>query len=506
MNGTVLIVDDESHVRKTLMTMIESSRTKWQIAGEAANGQEAIDQLTTLNPDLVISDIRMPIMNGIQFVENVRRNEWDVSIILLTAFKDFSYAQSALRYGVKDFLLKPCPEEEVLKVLNREYEELIRKRHFMQEASEAALRSMILRLPHNAHLLDDLKNEILDAELWLIQVDNYFPPTRNYQTSDLDLLQLSVRNIIEEIIRTGKLSGYMLHIQHHLFAIFVQKGQEGEGNDLSDNVIQTIKENIDTILGIHVHYKRYGMIRTFDDLKGVLDRNEKAGTYDVFFTIQENKKIDEVKVYAETLQNELISLLIMGDVTKLRCHLDLKVEEIGQKVLPEARLTAFSITVALQQVLLKELDAPREKFDTNEGIADLYQFEESMLVKQWTEQRLATFYEYLYQWLSAKNQNIIAQAVTYMEAHYMEAIKLADVAAIVHLSPKYFSELFKQRTGTKFTECLTNIRMEKAKLLLRNTEMAITDVSGKVGYDDPNYFSTIFKKHYKKSPLQFRKM
>ncbi|MFH5181403.1 response regulator [Paenibacillus sp. TAB 01] len=124
MAGSIMIVDDEPLIRRGLRKLIETNELGWSVAGEASNGQEALLQLEQLKPNLILSDIRMPVMDGLELARHISERNCGTAVILLTGFRDFEYAQAAVRYGVKDFLLKPCPEEEICRVLRQAYEQL----------------------------------------------------------------------------------------------------------------------------------------------------------------------------------------------------------------------------------------------------------------------------------------------------------------------------------------------------------------------------------------------
>lgn len=117
--GNVMVVEDQYHFRKGLVRMIEQSEHKWNVVGEANNGKDALQLLDRHKPDLVLTDIRMPVMDGIEFVTHLRSSYPDTLVIILTGVKNFEYAQAALKLGVMDYILKPCTEADVQDVLWR---------------------------------------------------------------------------------------------------------------------------------------------------------------------------------------------------------------------------------------------------------------------------------------------------------------------------------------------------------------------------------------------------
>lgn len=244
-HGNVMVVEDQFHFRKGLVRMIEQSEHKWNVVGEAGNGKDALQLLDRHKPDLVLTDIRMPVMDGIEFVTHLRNSYPDTLVIILTGFKNFEYAQAAVKLGVMDYLVKPCTEEDVRQVL--------------WKANER-------------------------------------------------------------------------------FA-----GRGGKAKRVSNEV-------------------------------------------------------------------------------------------------PDM-----------------------------------------------------------------KQDNAIRKAIAYVKESYAQECRLTEVAAHVHLNASYFSVLFKKTTGESFTAFVTRYRMEKAMELLQNTDMRIFEIAGAIGFDEPNYFTNVFKQHYRRSPKECRK-
>ena len=138
--GKVLIVEDQPNFRKGLMKMLEGRELGWEVVGEASNGQDALALLDELKPDLVLTDIRMPVMDGIEFVGHLRQSHPDMLVIILTGYKNFEYAQAAVRHGALDILIKPCTEQDVRQVMNKASERFYVK-YAQQQKQQAQLGS-----------------------------------------------------------------------------------------------------------------------------------------------------------------------------------------------------------------------------------------------------------------------------------------------------------------------------------------------------------------------------
>ena len=283
MIGKVFVVDDELHTRKTIVKMIEMSRLKWEVAGEASNGQQAVEQMESLKPNLVITDIRMPVMDGFQLAREIHRRGSDAQVVVLTAYRDFTYAQTALRYGVKDFLLKPCSEDEVFRVLRQAYDRFVFEEQKKDEIRQHALRSMILKLPHDPQRLSELEPRIINRYLWLVKVETYFPEAKNYRENDLGLLQFSIRNILEEIMEAKSKSAYLLHLLAHDFAVFLHPDPGGDASAKTYEPLFTEFADVAAeLLGIRVICKPYGIVKTLPELTRLPDLMNRIRAEDPF--------------------------------------------------------------------------------------------------------------------------------------------------------------------------------------------------------------------------------
>jgi two-component system response regulator YesN len=503
MNSNVLIVDDEKLIRKTLMKMIQDSNIGWSIVAEAGNGEEAIKKVREHSPDLVITDIRMPRVNGIELAKYIYEYFTDTRVVILTAYKDFEYAQAALKYKVLDFLLKPCPQDDVVNLLTGIREEIMQKKS--EEIKEKKLnermliRSLCLRLPYDPQIADALEEKYIQSDFMLLKVNHYSLQKEPSKSTDLQLLQYSLINIVEELLNMGQSNDQLIPVEYDTY-VFILTNEKSK-NDFSENVVMKVESLLDISLSSH----HLGRLTRLEDVTTLYSRYYEGS----FLSIESNSN-EEIAIQfmdnhrIQELKTKLLIPLMVGETDQFIKLLNNILDEYTALPLANVKIEAYSLVYALHSIAQKEFHFDLS-FNMFEEIHHLNQHNDIENIHNWVKHFLNDFLEQFEQWKVERSETIIDQVVDYIQDHYMEACQLSDVAASVYLSPKYLSDLFKKSTGETFTSYLTKVRIKKAELLLSNTKIKVTEIAKMVGYDDPNYFSTVFRKSLNTSPNHYRK-
>ncbi|MEK8126664.1 response regulator [Paenibacillus filicis] len=503
MIGRILIVDDEPLIRKGLTKLIESNDLGWSVVGEASNGQEALEQLEELNPNLVLSDIRMPVMDGLELTRHLSERSRETAVIILTGYRDFQYAQAALRYGVEEFLLKPCPEEEIFRVLQLAYRQLRmkveqrqREERDRRDREDHALRSALLRLPQPAGEPPQAMEWLQGQDFWLVSVETFQPEDKLYLAEDMDLLQFAVGNIAAELM-VSRGSGRWMTVEYGRLAFFLEP-------DDGDAVFFTnLRETVLRLLGLPLIALRLGTVKTSSDAEKLFRVHGAASSLRQT-SHSKNEQIDEARVRA--IHAEITSFLLLGKHTELGAFLRRSFEDNSTVTLAQRKTDALCLSMVIREVLRKEFDAEQDVGDIGSELGELRLLPSYVAVDEWVSGRIATLERAAAHWLEERTSGLAERAIRYMEQHYMEECSLTAVSAHVHLNPNYFSNLFKKQTGESFSGYLAKLRADKAKMLLANTDMKITEIAQAVGYADSNYFATAFKQSVGRSPSEYRKL
>jgi two-component system response regulator YesN len=504
----IILVEDEPLFRKGLAKMITGSGSSWSVCGEAENGQEAERLITELQPDLVITDIRMPLMDGLELLKRVKAKYPDIEFIVITGFQDFQYAQTALRCGAFDLLIKPCSKQDICVVLDK-VEVLVREKQarLRKEASEHqlllenTLRAILLRFPYRMEEAAGLE-QLQGFNFLLFQIMDYQPSHKQYMKRDVPLLQFAVLNIISELLDAYGITGHLLLIESGQFALLL--GHEAEEQSLCAEACETVQR----LLGLTLTSQLAGNNLRLTELADVYEAmkvNAKAAQHtDKSSGVEEVFPINRAR--QQLISAQTMAFILAGQTDSLKQYLDQLMCDIRCMSGDSWKIEALSLSFALQDTARKQLEQELNPQTFSVRISQLHACSRLDEVLDWMKTEVEQFLSFLFEWQHRYSENAISKAVRYMEEHYSEQLPLQLVASQVHLNATYFSHLFKKETGRSFVDYVIDLRMEKAKKLLSNTNLKVTEVSGMIGYDLPNYFAKLFKQSTGLSPKEYRKL
>ncbi len=517
----VFFVEDEVITREGIRDNVDWKASGFEFCGEAADGEMALPLLRTAQPDVLITDIKMPFMDGLQLSKIMRERMPWVKIIILSGHDEFEYAQQAIKLGVTDYLLKPITvqnlQNALLKLtvqLDRERKEQAYLKKLQEQAEEnrATLRERLLfKLvvgavsPTEAIENGQSLGLNLSARHYLVMVlkIELGDRTEHYEHDEYQQIQSAVMVLIEknpDIFMLKRDWGDL---------VLIMKGStpeylEEERDLLIEEVrlvvakthfkltagIGTTKKRIADICQSFVEALAYTQNSTSDDTSGLNHALERMELLKVDKAAVEKYLHSGVKDGFEeffnayilplgetALRSDLIKNYIFVDVVLAIAEL---VNDLGgevDKVIPELN----SIEMIMSNI--KTLEQLREQ--VYKILSTALTYRDSQPKNQYT--------------------SLIRQAKEYIDNHYADPeLSLNAMATQANLSASHFSVVFSQETGQTFKEHLIEIRMNKAQELLRMTALRSADVAYQVGYNDPHYFSFVFKKHTDLSPIEFR--
>lgn len=485
----IVIVEDDRIIRKSIINSDWNS-IQAEVVGEASDGERGLEVIKEKNPHLVITDINMPFMDGITFAKKVREINPSIRIIFLTGYDNFAYVHEAVLLKSDDYLLKPINHEILL------------------EKAEVALR---------AWFEENQKQEKLTASLPLLQQE--FLSQVLFNSAEID--QTDIHN---ELLKLGI---YLTGPEYLIINVRIQ--DYSEKIDLycylkdwqMDTEIEILSFQYNEVfLILSVEEDQTAWIDRFtDDLRRTLNKRTKHKvhftTSSVYSEIQEIETgIIEVKSKMEykKIQNnvdELNDLEFMDNyddyINQVKSYISIL--QVHNLHLEEVKRFIFSIVAYLCVIFNQQTNKKSDRLNQFEIGQKVLQSKSISEVIDVVE-NLMTQIEHSSneQNLKEKSDSLVYRALNYIEEHFTDSeLSLVTVAKEIHVTPPYLSNLFKGKTDKNFTEYLLELRMNKAKDLLESTRLRVQEIAEEIGYLNPHYFSSSFKKYTKMTPLEYRK-
>lgn len=534
----VLLVEDDGLEREIMRSSWVWQKSEFSLAAEVSNGEDAWAVLLQGNVDIVLTDIKMPGMDGLELSKRIHEEMPNIKIIILSGHSDFQYARQAVSLGVSEYLVKTVKSEELLEALQkvaiklqeeaRIYEEVLNYREQLQNNRQHQRQMILENLSAGILSGDQLKQQaellgfapdgqlvccaivvFLDDKI-LINEPEHLMILESQQVldaffKDLDVISF-VHNLRENylIFRNPRLSSIKEVLRHAHICV---AGQQQRSNRLYRPMIALggLKEGI------------AGIPESFADARFLLNFHHLIGNDDLLF-------FDEVQpIHQATYQSELAlakekesisKILVQGsknDVPDLVCSLVGKLQAINISLI-FFQYTYIEIANIIRHFLVEIGENPDDiRVDQagSQGFLlsgnclnwanDLPAFGQSL------EKILLTVIDIRNRKKRFQFNDVVLKAKKYIDQNYYDpTLNLTSIASVVNINPSYFSALFSQEMGDTFIEYLTGIRIEKAKVLLKTTSLRTSDIAFAVGFSDSNYFSSIFRKITAESPRSFK--
>lgn len=538
---SVMIIDDDPMVVKGLIDHVPWGELRLHVAGTAANGEEALGLVRSNPPDILITDIYMPKMDGLELIRILREQFPSIYIIIHSGYDDFGNARQAMRYGVQHFILKPATIGEIESILREiildtevkaKQEKLqeqyrLRMKEHLSLMKEAFLKEMLTtrykrsNIPHEKLAMLQLPPHVnvIVATVALIRP----PYLTKSKERDWQLFKFGAGNIIRETAsREDAGSQADIHVVDYSDTNFVlvffarQHGQDLTeiGRSLTqrmvDNILMYLKLSLSVGIGgekIGIHqiidsylesqraleateFREINRVFTFEEVHG----SEPSSRYDY--------PLDLLKEIHDAIhQKEYESLLDIWD----RFETDfVKAQRVPLFVVQSICIGTLSAFMMEHGSISPFKEEARTMPDL---VSQIYSLPTVQDLIQWMKQRLEMWLMLVREELtSKKSHRLVREVQEYVHNYYDQEIILASIAEELFVNPNYLSQLFKKVTGETFVTYLNKYRIEKAKERLKERHYMIYEVSEMVGYQNPTYFSQVFKSITGVSPSEYYKV
>ncbi|MBR1930537.1 MAG: response regulator [Lachnospiraceae bacterium] len=471
---TLLIVEDEKMIRQGIKAMVQRSGVPVEVILECSNGQMALDILRTQKVDVMFTDIRMPKMDGIELVKAMDELPNKPLTVAVSGYDDFTYAVEMLRRGIRDYILKPVDRNQVKEILERLDAEI-------QQSHEAKENSRTIGGQQLRHLMWDDNVTETERAVILKQYDSDFY-REGYMVCCLENQgeDLMVEEDFVYISNLGDMECYLLKPERLEEYIKRDWRKKYVGISRLKVGLEQLREGFEEAKAART--EAFWLERAYFNYEDV------AG-WEVAEPVQLDNYVQMLgTVKAENAIKQLRNIFWNARRSPGHCNLEAELKVFLNSLMETYEMVLQNETEELEQ--MKHLYAY--------PCIGVYETEFMGWLEKFTEKLNHKFEDY-------KNKQKIQQAVIYIRENYDKDLNMAVVSNYISMNYSLFSYAFKQYTGTNFVNFLKDIRMEKAKELLENTDLRIIEISQKIGYENEKHFMKIFKVTCGVSPTEYRR-
>jgi len=538
----VFLVEDEYAIREGIKKSVNWEANGYTLVGEAGDGEMAFPKIVKARPDILITDIRMPFMDGLELSRLVKKEIPNIKIVVLSGYDDFNYAKQAISIGVEEYILKPVSGENLLTELgkiadaiNVERQDELAKDKYLRDmeeirtlAKQKFIHDMIdgkLSMQESLEKGRELGIDIT-AAYYSIVLFQAFPKNKSGVPAEEEFDVAEYSGVSEEIysrIRETVSESPNVYLYEQVGDVLCFLEKSDSLNDMNQNTqkgIDIIKEIMSTksdwiyFISIGKPVERIRDVNSSyrDASKRFAERYMLDESF-IFYGENANSNVldiggIDIKMVS---QKTIFHFLRNGTLVEIDDLVSEYFSSLGEEAMESRLFCQYVLMEALisGMAFLDSMNVSREKAASILGeLSDPVRFVDSVdKAKDYITRILKVLIEYRNQVSDKKYTEIIDKAREFIKAQYKnDEMSLQTVASYVNVSSNHFSAIFRKETGETFIDYLTKVRMDNAKDLLTCTSMKTSEIGFEVGYKDPHYFSYIFKKTIGMSPKEYRRM
>lgn len=524
---SVLLVDDEEDVIQIIVKKLDWEAMGLKIIGHAANGVEALELAEELQPDIVMTDIKMPYMDGLTLCRKLKELSRTIRVIIFSGFDEFEYAKEAIQIEVEEYILKPIDAGNLKEVFDRIREKIDREmdekrnvdklREYYMESIPILQENFYTSLIDGRIPEDEIDRYVDDYQISLtgpyyvvsilhISTTN-IPPNMN-----TFLLGVSVKKLAEEHMEDEWKSRILMYLGD-IVVITQLESQEQitEFTDFMDQLCRLAKHVCEATVTAGIGY----VSNNLPDIRLSWQGARSAVSYRVIYGNARAINIAEIdpmenadERWEEQEIQKILKKIRMGSREELEEEIDHCIHKFMEDGTTMQKYQIFImglITEIFRFCTNNQLDIEEFYGEKSAVFEKCMQMESPEELERWLLEIGEKLQETVQQERQATTKSFASKAVEYVQEHYSDRnITIESVCKELGVSAAYFSTIFKKETGKTFISFLTDYRMEKAVELLMTTNDKTYIIAEKVGYADPNYFSYAFKKQYSMSPSKYR--
>jgi len=535
----IVIVDDELLIRVGIKSSLNWEDHGFEIVGQAENGIKAIEVIEKTHPDIVLTDIKMPKMDGLELISEIRKRFPSIKTVVLSCLNEIDYVKKAMKLGAEDYILKLSIEpESLLEVLTKVrqviesesnipstakvVEEELRVNHYVLK--EDIYRKMVAGSIGPKDFVNELCSlgiEIKTGTFAVLcgSIDDYSQAPARSKMYDQYLFKFSFINILEESLSKNYKCD-IAEIYDGEYIILLKCGDPQDANFSKDAISSCLKKinnslkkylNISISFGIDTSLIEYTRIReTFTKASIAMKCKFYHGRESIFFCDESYNFIKKGIIFDNNNEKKLLEKLDDFDETGVKAIIDEFFDKIAElKTFEPDSVRMVSVEICNSLInFVKKFDGKDDFISSNFSVHPfdfLITAETIYDIKQWFGEFVNTLYEHIYSWQHEAKRPEIIKLQKYIAENIGENITLEKASKISNISKCYLSSIFKKETGDVFVDYVNKTKMERAKILIQQHGLKIYEAANKVGISDESYFSKLFKKYMGVSPSKFQR-
>jgi two-component system, response regulator YesN len=521
----LLIADDEKIVLDAMKYIIENNFKNVITLETARSGREAIEKAEMYNPDIILMDIRMPGINGIEAIREIKNRHLKTIFIIVSAYEQFDFAKEAVKLGVTDYILKPIAKKNLISAIESAMDKISGEREIRKKELENIEKYQnIIPLLEYGFIYSMLLGENYSLEISQFKEIFNFNEDGGYimivkveekdESKYLgDKIEFESGQTYYSVLRDAlkcKCQCLVGPVVLNKVVVFVSSPDKEEYSQRLDayEIASYMNHKLNSFTDKLNFYIGMGSYKKFDNISVSYDEAQRSLFY-------KNKEIVHIKdileersilaEYPKDQENKLLEAIALCEKEKAVEAFDYIYEWIHMNFKDSFEDGKSKLMELMVIVHRTAFDCGFKDKEGKSYLLDLNSNTDYLKLENWCKERIIYILSSLSALEKKKINRIIVMAKDFIYKNYVNDITLEDVSREVCVSPHYFSRLFKEETSENFIEYLTKVRINKAKELMESTDLSIKDICFKIGYTDPNYFSRLFKKIEKVTPSEYMK-
>ena len=517
----VILVDDESIILQGLQILIDWGKYGFQIVGCATNGLEGLELIEDLHPDLVISDIQMPDMNGVEMISQ-SYGRYPCKFIVLSGYSDFTYAQQCISYGVQEYLLKPIDEKELIQALGK-----VKIQIQSAKATDSAfiqldnLNQQIQTMSMD-ELLRDIANSYFETEEDFFQLISDcaadFPIGQAYLAVSFEAEHASnlsqFRDLLAAELESPDYSYLLFYYGSNTYMCFFSLKTSFTEYEMKKK-FQTLHSRITLgkdfsmcigigrisptahTLPLSCQQAIYAL--SFKNIRGINTVNPFDSNLENAYFIQTIPE-DLWDIYRQSLvQSNFAS--ISGALQKIFSYMT----EISDMPVLGIQINTLNLIITCIQYLSEMQSFTSLSYENTDFMKQISTMGTSAELKKYAENTIYNLISSHRDTPVSKPTELISKVENYINKNYLQDLSLVNTAQMFHISPIHLSQTFKKQTGQLYLDYVTQVKINAAKKMLLTTDLMVYEIADQLHYKDHRYFSKLFEKKTGKKPSEFRK-